>query len=811
MVRLAGAPLYMVAATNQEVFDMNKLTGFITAVLVLFAAAVPGVFADERPITVLYEGQEIAFDVQPAMINDTTMVPMRAIFETLGAKVEWDDETQTITAKRRGDTIVMQIGSNQMTVNDDAVTLDVSPQLVDERTLVPVRTVSESFKADVEWSEDEKTVSITKQTDEYDTDDWKQNTGIIDLDTMTVSGNGISVDGNQINITEGGDFEVSGTLADGMIYVNTPYKVKLRLSGASITNSNGPVIYFDKTKKSFITLTEGTVNTLTDSSVRTAENEDASAPLFSDDNLEIKGAGTLIVNGNYKHGVASDEDISIEEGTYIINSAAGDGIHAKYDCEISGGDITIKAYNDGIQAAEYDLLINNAVIDITSTAPIERDDGEQMGSGFGGIDPSEFEGLTQEETRALIEEKIANGEMTMPERAEISQPQATDETAAEDENISAKGLKAQYDLSIADSEISLNTTDHAVHSRGDIIIESGAVNIYSSCGKGISGHGDVTINGGTVNVEYSTEGIESKAILIINGGDINVKSTDDGLNAGGTGGAQMGGGMGGRPADMQGGMTPPDIAGETTTNGGQAGMTPPDMQNGTMPNGGQGGMIPPKMADGAPPSGDTFQNRENARPNMQGGFGGGIMHGGSDGHEIIINGGNLYIELLGNEDGIDSNGKLTVNGGCIVVHGSQSGANSALDSDGETLINGGEIIALGGSGMYEIPSQNSAQNVIVVNAPSTKVAGSVVSIKDASGNELLSFESVNGYQMLIYSSDKIQTGAAYTAYIDGEETGSAEVISSLTEIGTRQSENGGFRGGNGARNHNPQTTKAPIQ
>ena len=68
-----------------------------------------------------------------------------------------------------------------------------------------------------------------------DGEEWKNNTGEINLDNMSVTGSGIIVDGNTVKITDGGDFTVSGTLADGMIYVNAEEKVKLRLSGASIS------------------------------------------------------------------------------------------------------------------------------------------------------------------------------------------------------------------------------------------------------------------------------------------------------------------------------------------------------------------------------------------------------------------------------------------------------------------------------------------------------------------------------------------------------------------------------------------------
>ena len=87
---------------------------------------------------------------------------MRAIFEALGAKVEWDGETETVTAVRGTDTLRITIGSNILYKNDTAVELDVPAKITDGRTLVPVRAISESFDAEVEWDGEARSVKIIK-------------------------------------------------------------------------------------------------------------------------------------------------------------------------------------------------------------------------------------------------------------------------------------------------------------------------------------------------------------------------------------------------------------------------------------------------------------------------------------------------------------------------------------------------------------------------------------------------------------------------------------------------------------------------
>lgn len=205
-------------------------------------------------------------------------------------------------------------------------------------------------------------------------DAWKENTGTINLsDTITYTGTGISVDGTTVNITSGGDHEVTGTLSNGMIHVNTTEKVKLRLSGVNITNITGPAIYFENADKSFITITEETTNNLVDG---ITYNIDAKGTLFSNDDLEIKGKGTLNITGNYKHGIVCDDALKIENGNITI-AASSDGIHVNNSVKIKGGDINITAGSDGIDAGE-EIEITGGTITITA-------DGNAMSSDIDTI------------------------------------------------------------------------------------------------------------------------------------------------------------------------------------------------------------------------------------------------------------------------------------------------------------------------------------------------------------------------------------------------------------------------------------------
>lgn len=144
---------------------MKKIISTILAVVML-----TGIFAlpasAEDKVTVLLNGEELVFDVPAQILDGRTMVPMRKIFESMGAVVYWEGETKTILANKDDIHVVMQIDNTTMFVNDDEITLDVPPQLIGGRTLVPARAVAESLKAKVDWEPATKTVIITEQTED---------------------------------------------------------------------------------------------------------------------------------------------------------------------------------------------------------------------------------------------------------------------------------------------------------------------------------------------------------------------------------------------------------------------------------------------------------------------------------------------------------------------------------------------------------------------------------------------------------------------------------------------------------------------
>ncbi len=128
--------------------------------MLLLCTAVTSVMANSDVI-VKIDGEQIAFDVAPRIINDRTMVPLRAIFEALGATVSWNGDTQTVTSVKDNTTLSLTINAQVMYVNGAKVFLDSPACLVNDRTLIPLRAVSEAFGTKVDWIADERIVLIT--------------------------------------------------------------------------------------------------------------------------------------------------------------------------------------------------------------------------------------------------------------------------------------------------------------------------------------------------------------------------------------------------------------------------------------------------------------------------------------------------------------------------------------------------------------------------------------------------------------------------------------------------------------------------
>lgn len=758
----------------------KKILAALLSVSVL-AATIPLVMMNgsAETITVEMDGVPVEFDVEPQIINGRTMVPLRKIFEEVGALVKWDGETQSIKAKKSSKTVELAVDSAEMTIDKgktdengnavvETVTLDAPAQMVSDRTLVPLRAVSEAFGLDVEWNEKEKKVSITSKSDEDDS--WKENEVSINLSDLSGDIDGVEIKDSRIVITKGGDYTVFGGIEEGGITVSSDEKVKIRLSGAEITSSDKPCIYVENAKKAYITLSDGTKNTLV-----YKNNEDGA--IYSKDDLEIKGGGKLNISSS-AHGIKASDDLSVEDGDISI-TAASDGIHTNDTFEMSGGSLSLVSTGDGIDS-ESIVIISGGKLDI-------KTNGEPISS-----DTESAEGADGKNNGFPMHEQNTDVEFES----------------------SSKGIKAEWMISLQGGEINVDAASHGIHCADDMEILSGDITVSSEYEKGISAHGNLTVSGNEtiIDITKSTEGLESKKTLTVNDGTIKIFATDDGLNAtGGNSGEMFGGGGGGampkRDFNENNGEEPKEQSenrgfGRGFGRGGQNGemSEPPERPNGEtgerfakpegeMPTGempeppsGQNGDMP------EPPTGQNGDMNGGGRP-----FDGENAPGGGGGRNmsdcLVINGGD--IEIYAEDDCLDSNGNLKINGGtvkAVKTGGTFTGFNSVLDADGSVSIaDGATVVAAAGGGMQG--SLDISQNSITVYSENTHKSGESIILKNSNGGVILKYTPAGDYSAVFITSPEIITGKSYSVVM-GSETFDIEVSQQNTSAGTQK--NSGF-------------------
>lgn len=182
---------------------------------------------------------------------------------------------------------------------------------------------------------------------------------------IVVTGPGATVSGNTVTITAGGVYRASGTLADGMMVVNTLEAVDLILNGVTLTHPDGPAIYAISTAKLNVILADGTTNTLSDGAIYT--DTSLKGTVFSNDPLEISGTGALTLTANYKHGVVSDDNLILSGGNITVVSAVKDAFHANDDITVSGGTIQVTQASSDSFESENTLTVSGGALTLAAT------------------------------------------------------------------------------------------------------------------------------------------------------------------------------------------------------------------------------------------------------------------------------------------------------------------------------------------------------------------------------------------------------------------------------------------------------------
>jgi len=138
---------------------MKKIVCLLLAVMLILGVCTS--VCAESEIKVVLDGYAIEFDQPPVIISDRTMVPMRAIYEALGAEVSWDAVTRTASGTKCGITVSFTIDEAIVDINYNKIEIDAPATIVNDRTLVPVRALAEGFGVTVSWDAVHRTVLLT--------------------------------------------------------------------------------------------------------------------------------------------------------------------------------------------------------------------------------------------------------------------------------------------------------------------------------------------------------------------------------------------------------------------------------------------------------------------------------------------------------------------------------------------------------------------------------------------------------------------------------------------------------------------------
>lgn len=335
---------------------------------------------------------------------------------------------------------------------------------------------------------------------------------------ISIEGTGAEAEGSVVTITSAGIYAVSGFLEDGRIIVNAPKEdVTVSLNGADITCSYGSPLYIYKAGTATVHLAEGTENSLTDGSEYTfadeyssAADEEPNACLYSKADLVIEGAGTLTVTANCDNGITGKDTLQIYDSTVFVQ-AVNNGINGKDSNTIDSASVTVVCGGDAIRSTnDTDGTLGWVSV---SASTLNLTAGE--------------DGIQAETTLAMSE-----GSYTITSGGGSSVRPSDD--------ISAKDLKAGTALTLTGGTYTLDCSDDAVHSNGDVTVSGG---VYTVSTGDDAFHADeaLDVSGGEINILSSYEGLEGTAVTV-SGGTIYVISSDDGLNAaGGADGSGFGG------------------------------------------------------------------------------------------------------------------------------------------------------------------------------------------------------------------------------------------------------------------------------
>lgn len=393
---------------------------------------------------------------------------------------------------------------------------------------------------------------------------------------------GVSVADHIITITADGTYVLTGTLADGQIVVDAgdADDVRLVLENAEISCSDSAPIYVKNADKVILSLPEGTESRITDSVTGTDGEEELTAAVYSACDLTLNGSGTLIVTANANDAIATKDDLKIN-GAKLVLTAADDGLVGKDSVQIFDGTIEITAQGDGVKStkaeadkgfvyvggglltidagcdgiqAETSVLISGGTLAVTTGGGSANAVMKTGNDSFGGWQnsASETDAPSEKGIKAAAHLDITGGMLTLDTTDDSLH--CNDTITVTGGTITAQsgddGLHADSYLEISDGSVTVLGSYEGIEA-GEIVVNGGEIDITAqddgfnaaggADGSSVGGRpgqnafaGDasksLTINGGTVAVNASGDGLDSNGALTVNGGTVYVSGPTDSAN-----------------------------------------------------------------------------------------------------------------------------------------------------------------------------------------------------------------------------------------------------------------------------------------
>lgn len=615
------------------------------------------------------------------------------------------------------------------------------------------------------------TSAITKEDTDVTHADDAENYRVSITGDFTVTSDtsdGVTQSGSVYTITKAGEYTVAGLLSEGQLIVDVgdEDEVTIVLNGTSITCSSGSPIYVKNASEVKIKSEENSFNEVIDN--RTEATEDSSddvgnAAIYATCDLKLVGKGALVVTGNYNNGIQSKDDLSIKN-VIVKVTAVNNAVKGNDAVDIESGNIiAISAKGDGIKTSNSSISNKGNQKGIVTITGGNID----VYAACDGIDASYGADISGDGNLNIYTD-------TYSEYSEEVTSSGSSSGTSTSRNSSANKTASANTVSyVAASDTIANAPGG--FGGGNMGGMDGQNGGNKAGGDRLGMPGDFNESGNSSGQSYSTKGIKAESEINISGFTINISSTDDGIHANSDSGVLE---------------TGEDGKGTIVINGGSITISS-----------GDDGMHADKQLDvndGYINVVTSYEGLEAITINLNGGkiyvyaTDDGINACTGDGKTSpIVNVTGGYIDVTttsGDTDGIDSNGNYVQTGGFVLVKGGSSSGNvsGSIDVDGTVTITGGTCVALGG--VCETPI-NSA-NAYVLS--SVSFSSGRYSLKDASGNEVISFTVDGTFGNGWICSDTLVTGTSYTLY-----RGSDSIADWTQESGTMgASGTGSFGGGN---------------